>query len=198
MAAGMADRWSDVDLRLAVEEADVRAVTDEIPATLAAVRPVLGSFGRPVRGGRLVVFTFEGPLRADVEIATPAALRGLRHEAVAPLIDTNGRVARFADEPLAPRQLTPEELIEREAGRVPVELGRLQQAIEKRSILAAVQAQATLLDSAQRPAPAGARPARRGPRGTQARGGRADGRRRRAPLLDPLPAWSPAWPDPGG
>ena len=195
IAAGTADRWSDVDLRLAVEEADLRAVTDGIPATLAAIRPVLGWFGRPVRGGHLVVFTFEGPLRADVEIATPAALRGPRHEAVAPLIDPNGQVARFADDPFAPRQLTPAELIEREAARVPAELGRLQQAIENRSILAAVQAQATLLDSAQRlllllrdPHAAGLA----GPKHAAEVLTAADVE----PFLAPLGAWSADWPDP--
>lgn len=195
IAAGTADRWSDVDLRLAVEEADLRAVTDEVPATLAAIRPVLGWFGRPVRSGHLVVVTFEGPLRADLEITTPAALRGPRREDVAPLIDPDGLVARFAGTPLAPPLLTPTELIEREAARVPAELGRLQQAIEDRSILAAVQAQATLLDSAQRlllllrdPRAAGLA----GPKHAAEVLTAADVE----PLMTPLRAWSAAWPDP--
>ena len=91
--------------------------------------------------------------------------------------------------------LTPAQLIEREAARVPTELRRLQQAIEDRSILAAVQAQATLLDSAQRlllllrdPHAAGLA----GPKHAADALTSADVE----PLLTPLRAWSAAWPDP--
>ncbi|MCY3913635.1 MAG: nucleotidyltransferase domain-containing protein [Chloroflexi bacterium] len=195
IAAGTADRWSDVDLRLAVEQPDLPGVIAGIPATLAAIRPVLGWFGRPVRGGHLVVVTFEGPLRADLEIATPAYLRGPRHEAVAPLIDPDGQVARFAGTPVAPPRLTPAELIQREAARLPSELGRLQRAIEERSILSATQAQATLLESAQRlllllrdPRAAGLA----GPKHAADALTAADVE----PLLAPLRAWSADWPDP--
>lgn len=195
IAAGTADRWSDVDLRLAVAESDLSAVMAEMPATLRAIHPVLGWLVRPVRGGHLVVVTFEGPLRADLEIATPAALRGLRHEAVAPLIDPRGQVARFAGAPFAAPQLTPAELIEREATRVPAELGRLQRAIDDRSILSATQAQATLLESAQRlllllrdPCAAGLA----GPKHAADVLTSADVE----PLLAPLGEWSAAWPDP--
>ena len=96
---------------------------------------------------------------------------------------------------LAPSLLTPAELIEREAERVPAELGRLQRAIEDRSILAATQAQATLLESAQRlllllrdPRAAGLA----GPKHAADALTAADV----APLLAPLRAWSAAWPDP--
>jgi len=195
IAAGTADRWSDVDLRLAVEESDQAAVMDAMPDTLPAIHPVLGWLSRPVRGGHLVVVTFEGPLRADLEIALPAALRGPRHEAVTPLIDPHGQVAKFAGASLMPRLLTTAELIEREAARIPAELGRLQRAIEEGSILAATQAQATLLESAQRLLPL-LRPPRAaglaGPEHAAAVLAAADVE----PLLDPLRAWSPAWPDP--
>ncbi len=195
VAAGTADRWSDVDLRLAVAESDLPAVMAAMPDSLAAIHPALGWFSRPVRGGHLIVVTFEGPLRADLEVTTPETLRGPRHEAVAPLIDPDGRVTRFADEPLAPRQLTPAELIEREAARVPAELGRLQQAIEDRSILTAVQAQATLLDSAQR-----LLLLLRDPRAAGLAGPKHAADVLTAgdiePLLAPLGAWSAAWPDP--
>ena len=184
-----------MDLRIADEESDFPAVMAAMPETLARIHPVLGWSSRPVRGGRLDVFTFEGRLRADVEIATSAALRGPRHEAVAPLIDPDGQVAQFADEPLAPRHLTPAELIEREAARIPAELGRLQRAIEDRSILAATQAQATLLESAQRlllllrdPRAAGLA----GPKHAADALTAADVE----PHLDPLHAWSADWPDP--
>ncbi|MCY4114078.1 MAG: nucleotidyltransferase domain-containing protein [Chloroflexi bacterium] len=195
IAAGTADRWSDVDLRLAVAESDLPDVMAAIPATLPAIHPVLGWFSRPVRGGHLVVVTFEGPLRADVEITTPAALRGLRHEAAASLIDPDGHVARFAGTPYTPRLLTPAELIEREAARVPIELGRLRQAIQDRSVLVATQAQAALLESAQRllvllrdPRAAGLA----GPKHAADVLTSADVE----PLLAPLRAWSAAWPDP--
>ena len=195
IADGTADRWSDVDLRLAVAESDLPAVIAAISESLAAIHPVLGWFSRPVRGGHLVVVTFEGPLRADLEIATPAALRGPRREAVAPLIDPDGQVARFAGAPFEPRRFTRAELIQREAARVPVELGRLERAIEERSILAATQAQATLLESAQRlllllrdPRAAGLA----GPKHAADALTAADV----APLLAPLRAWSAAWPDP--
>ena len=86
-------------------------------------------------------------------------------------------------------------MIEREAAQVPSELGRLQRAIEDRSILAATQAQANLLQSAQRlllllrdPAAAG----RTGPKHAAEVLTAAD----IAPLLAPLRAWSAAWPDP--
>lgn len=196
IADGTADRWSDVDLRLVVEDSELAAVMDAMPATLAAIRPVLGWLSRPVRGGHLVVVTFEGPLRADFEITTPAALRGPRHEAVAPLIDPDGQVAEFAGASLTPRLLAPAELIEREATRVPAELGRLRQAIEGRSILAAARAQATLLESAQRlllllrdPRAAGLA----GPKHAADALAAADVE----PLLGPLRAWSADWPDPG-
>ena len=195
IAAGTADRWSDVDLRLAVAESDLPAVMAAMPESLAAIRPVLGWFARPVRGGHLVVVTFEGPLRADLEITTSETLRGPRHDAVAPLIDPDGQVARFAGASLAPPLLTPAQLIEREAARVPAELGRLQRAIEDRSILASVQAQATLLDSAQRlllllrdPHAAGLA----GPKHAADVLTAADVE----PLLAPLGDWSAAWPDP--
>jgi len=195
IAAGAADRWSDVDLRLAVEESDLAVVMGAMPETLAAIHPVLGWLSRPVRGGHLVVVTFEGPLRADLEVALPAALRGLRNEAVAPLIDPHGQVAEFAGASLTPRLLAPAELIEREAARIPAELGRLQRAIEDRSILAATQAQTTLLESAQRlllllrdPRAAGLA----GPKHAAEALTAADVE----PLLHPLRAWSPAWPDP--
>ncbi len=150
IAEGTADLWSDVDLRLAVEESDLPEVMAAMPATLAAIHSVLGWLSRPVRGEHLVVVTFEGPVRADLEVTTTEALSGPCSEAVAPLIDPGGLVARFGCAPFAPRQLTPAELIEREAAWVPSELGRLQRAIEQRSILAAAQAQANLLQSAQR------------------------------------------------
>ena len=195
IAAGTADRWSDVDLRLAVAESDLPTVIAAIPETLAAIHPVLGWYSRLVRGDHLVVVTFEGPLRADLEITTSAALRGPRREAVAPLIDPDGQIARFAGTPYTPPQRTPTELIEREAARIPAELGRLQRAIEDRSILAATQAQATLLESAQRlllllrdPRAAGLA----GPKHA-ADALTADDV---APLLVPLRAWSAAWPDP--
>lgn len=195
IAAGTADRWSDVDLRLAVEDSDLPATMAAMPSTLAAIHPVLGRLVRPVCGGHLVVVTLEGPLRADLEIATPAALCGPRHEAVAPLIDPDGQVARFAGTPFAPPQLTPAELIEREAARVPAELGQLRRAIKDRSILAATQAQATLLESAQRlllllrdPSAAGLA----GPKHA-ADALTADDIE---PLLAPLRGWSASWPDP--
>ncbi len=195
IAAGTGDRWSDVDLRLAVAEADLPAVIDALPETLPAIHPVLGWLSRPVRDGHLVVVTFEGPLRADLEITTPAALRGPRHEAVAPLFDPDGQVAQFAATPFAPPRITPAELIQREAARVPAELGRLRQAIEERSILSATQAQATLLESALRlllllrdPRAAGLA----GPKHAADALTAADV----VPLLAPLGDWSAAWPDP--
>ena len=195
IADGTADRWSDVDLRLAVEESDLAEVMAAMPATLPAIHPVLGWFSRPVGREHLVIVTFEGPVRADLEVTTPAALRGPRAEAVAPLIDPRGLVARFGCAPFAPRQLTPAELIEREAAWVPSELGRLQRAIEQRSILAAAQAQANLLQSAQRLILL-----LRDPRAAGLAGPKHAAEVLTAkdiePLLAPLHAWSAAWPDP--
>ena len=195
IAEGTADRWSDVDLRLATRETDHAEVMAAMPATLAAIHSVLGWLSRPVGREHLVVVTFDGPVRADLEVTTPEALRGPRSEAVAPLIDPRGLVKRFGRAPFAPRQLTPAELIEREAAWVPSELGRLQRAIEERSILAAAQAQANLLQSAQRlilllrdPRAAGLA----GPKHAADVLTAAD----IAPLLDPLRAWSTNWPDP--
>ena len=182
IAEGTADRWSDVDLRLAVEESDLAEVMAAMPATLPAIHSVLGWLSRPVR--------------ADLEVTTPEALRGPRSEAVAPLIDPGGLVERFGRTPFAPRQLTPAELIEREAAWVPSELGRLQRAIEERSILAATQAQANLLQSAQRllllllrdPRAAGLAGPKHAAEVLTAKDV--------ATLLAPLHAWSPSWPDP--
>ena len=195
IAEGTADRWSDVDLRLATRDSDHAEVMAAMPATLAAIHPVLGWFSRPVGREHLVIVTFEGPVRADLEVTTPEALRGPRAEAVAPLIDPRGLVARFGCAPFAPRQLTPAELIEREAAWVPSELGRLQRAIEQRSILAAAQAQANLLQSAQRlilllrdPRAAGLAGPKHAAEVLTAKDVE--------PLLAPLHAWSPSWPDP--
>ena len=196
IAEGTADRWSDVDLRLAVEESDLPEVMAATPATLAAIHPVLGWLSRSIGGEHLVVVTFEGPVRTDLEVTTPEALRGPRSEAVAPLIDPGGLVERFGRTPFAPRQLTPAELIEREAAWVPSELGRLQRAIEERSILTATQAQANLLQTAQR-----LLLLLRDPRAAGLAGPKHAAEVLTAkdvePLLAPLHAWSPSWPDPG-
>ena len=195
IAEGTADRWSDVDLRLATTKSDHAEVMAAMPATLAAIHPVLGWLSRPVRGEHLVVVTFEGPVRADLEVTTPEALRGPRSEAVAPLIDPGGLVERFGRTPFVPRQLTPAELIEREAAWVPSELGRLQRAIEERSILTATQAQANLLQTAQR-----LLLLLRDPRAAGLAGPKHAAEVLTAkdiePLLAPLHAWSPSWPDP--
>ena len=196
IAEGTADRWSDVDLRLATTKSDHAEVMAAMPATLAAIHPVLGWLSRPIRGEHLVVVTFEGPVRADLEVTTPEALRGPRSEAVAPLIDPGGLVERFGRTPFVPRQLTPAELIEREAAQVPSELGRLQRAIEERSILTATQAQANLLQTAQR-----LLLLLRDPRAAGLAGPKHAAEVLTAkdiePLLAPLHAWSPSWPDPG-
>ena len=49
IAEGTADRWSDVDLRVATTKFDHAEVMAAMPATLAAIRPVLGWFSRPYR-----------------------------------------------------------------------------------------------------------------------------------------------------
>ena len=195
IADGTADRWSDVDLRLATRDSDHAEVMAAMPATLAAIHSVLGWLSRPIRGEHLVIVTFDGPVRVDLEVTTPEALRGPRSEAVAPLIDPRGLVERFGRTPFAPRQLTPADVIEREATQVPSELGRLQRAIEERSILAATQAQANLLQSAQR-----LLLLLRDPRAAGLAGPKHAAEVLTAkdiePLLAPLHAWSASWPDP--
>ena len=150
LADGTADRWSDVDLRLAVSDDDRPAFMAGIEETLQAICPVLGWRRRSMRGDDLVVVTFEGPLRADFVVTSPDSLDRQRYEPVAPLFDPHGLGARLQQMPYKPSRRTPRELLEREAAQVPAEAGRLQRAIERTSIVAAMQAQANLLESAQR------------------------------------------------
>ena len=195
LADGTADRWSDVDLRIAVSEDDRPAFMAGIEGTLQAIRPVLGWRARSMRGDDLVVVTFEGPLRVDFIVTAPASLNRHRYEPVAPILDPHGLVARLEKVPYEPGRRTPWELLEREAAQVPADAGRLQRAIDQSSIVAAMQAQANLLESAQRlllllrdPRAAGLL----GPKHA------ADALTAQdiSPLLTPLAAWSDAWPDP--
>lgn len=196
LADGTADRWSDVDLRLAVADDDRPAFMAGIEDTLQAICPILGWRMRSMRGDDLVVVTFEGPLRADFVVTSPNSLDRQRYEPVAPLFDPLGLGARLQQTPYRPSRRTPRELLEREAAQVPAEAGRLQRAIERSSIVAAMQAQANLLESAQRlllllrdPNAAGLL----GPKHA------ADALTAAniEPLLAPLAAWSNNWPDPG-
>ena len=195
LADGTADHWSDVDLRLAVADDDRPAFMGDIEDTLQAIHPVLGWRMRSMRGDDLVVVTFEGPLRADFVVTAPVDLERHRYEPVAPLFDPQGLGARLQQIPYRPRRRTPRELLEREAAQVPAEAGRLQRAIERSSIVAAMQAQANLLESAQRlllllrdPQAAGLL----GPKHAADALTAAD----IEPLLAPLTAWSDNWPDP--
>ena len=194
LADGTADRWSDVDLRLAVADDDRAAFMADIEDTLQAICPVLGWRMRSTRSAELVVVTFQGPLRADFVVTSPASVDRPRHEAVAPLFDPHGLAARMQRTPYGPERRTPRELLEREAAQVPAEAGRLQRAIEQSAIVAAMQAQANLLESAQRlllllrdPQAAGLL----GPKHAADALTAAD----IEPLLRPLAAWSHDWPD---
>jgi len=195
LADGTADRWSDVDLRLAVADDDRQAFMADIEDTLQAIRGVLGWRTRSTRSAELVVVTFAGPLRADFVVTSPGSVERPRHEAVAPLFDPYGLAARIQRAPLEPQRRTPLELLEREAALIPAEAGRLQRAIEQSSIVSALQAQANLLESAQRlllllrdPRAAGLL----GPKHAADALTAAD----IEPLLTPLAAWSDEWPDP--
>lgn len=195
LADGTADRWSDVDLRLAVADEDRPAFMAGIEETLQAICPVLGWRRRSTRSAELVVVTFEGPLRADFVVTSPESLDRQRYEPVAPLFDPHGLGARLQQIPYQPSRRTPRELLEREAAQVPAEAGRLQRAIERSSIVAAVQAQANLLESAQRlllllrdPQAAGLL----GPKHAADALTAAD----IEPLLSTSAAWSSDWPDP--
>ena len=196
LANGTADRWSDVDLRLAVADDDRPAFMAGIEETLHAICPVLGWRTRSMHGDDLVVVTFEGPLRADFVVMSPASLDRQRYEPVAPLFDPQGLAGRLQRIPYAPTRRSPRDLLEREATQVPAEAGRLQRAIEQSSIVAAMQAQANLLESAQRlllllrdPLAAGLL----GPKHAADALTTAD----IEPLLAPLAAWSDTWPEPG-
>ena len=195
LADGTADRWSDVDLRLAAADDDRRAFMADIEDTLQAICPVLGWRMRSMRGDDLVVVTFDGPLRADFVVTSPSSLHRQRYEPVAPLFDPQGLGARLQQIPYEPSRRTPRESLEGEAAQVPAEAGRLQRAIERSSIVAATQAQANLLESAQRllllvrdPHAAGLL----GPKHAADALTAAD----IEPLLTPLAAWSNDWPDP--
>ena len=195
LADGTADRWSDVDLRLAVADDVRRDFMAGIEDTLHAICPVLGWRMRSMHGDDLVVVTFEGPLRADFVVTSPDSLDRQRYEPVAPLFDPQGLGARLQRIPYAPTRRSPRELLQREVTQVPAEAGRLQRAIEQSSIVAAVQAQANLLESAQRlllllndPQAAGLL----GPKHAADALTAAD----IEPLLKPLAAWSDEWPDP--
>ena len=195
LADGTADRWSDVDLRLAVADDERPAFMAGIEETLQAICPVLGWRTRSTRSAELVVVTFEGPLRADFVVTSPESLDRQRYEPVAPLFDPHGLGARLQQIPYEPSRRTPRELLEREAAQVPAEAGRLQRAIEQSSIVRAMQAQANLLESAQRlllllcdPQAAGLL----GPKHAADALTAAE----IEPLLAPLAAWSDEWPDP--
>ena len=196
LADGTADRWSDVDLRLAVSDDDRRAFMADIEDTLHAICPVLGWRMRSMRGDDLVVVTFEGPLRADFVVTSPARIDQQRYEPVAPLFDPQGLGARLQQIPYEPSRRTPRELLEREAAQVPAEAGRLQRAIEQSSIVAAMQAQANLLESAQRLLLLLRDPQAAGLMGPKHAADALTTDDIEA-LLAPLASWSESWPDPG-
>ena len=195
LADGTADRWSDVDLRLVVADDDRPTFMAGLADTLHAIHPVLGWRARSALGDDLVVVTFEGPLRVDFLVTTPAGCARHRYEPIAPLFDPQGLAARLQQTPYSPRRRTPRELLEREVAQVPAEAGRLHRAIQQSAIVAAMQAQANLLESAQRlllllrdPHAAGLL----GPKHAADALTAAD----IEPLLAPLAAWSEQWPDP--
>ncbi len=196
LADGTADRWSDVDLRLAVADDARTGFMAGIEDTLQAICPVLGWRMRSMRGDDLVVVTFEGPLRVDFIVTAPASLDRHRYEPVTPILDPHGLVARMQQTPHEPQRRTPGELLQREAAQVSAEAGRLQRAIEQSFIVAAMQAQANLLESAQR-----LLLLLRDPHAASLLGPKhaADALTAQdiSPLLAPLAAWSDAWPDPG-
>ena len=195
LAGGTADRWSDVDLRLAVADDARTGFMAGIEDTLQAICPMLGWRMRSMRGDDLVVVTFEGPLRVDFIVTAPASLDRHRYEPVTPILDPHGLVARLEQVPYKPGRRTPRELLEREAAQVSAEAGRLQRAIEQSFIVAAMQAQANLLESAQR-----LLLLLRDPHAAILLGPKhaADALTAQdiSPLLAPLAAWSDAWPDP--
>ena len=195
LADGTADRWSDVDLRLAVADDARTGFMAGIEDTLQAICPVLGWRMRSMRGDDLVVVTFEGPLRVDFIVTAPASLDRHRYEPVTPILDPHGLVARMQQTPHEPQRRTPGELLQREAAQVSAEAGRLQRAIEQSFIVAAMQAQANLLESAQR-----LLLLLRDPHAASLLGPKhaADALTAQdiSPLLAPLAAWSDAWPDP--
>ncbi len=195
IAEGTADRWSDVDLRVAVEASHHPALLAAMPDALAAIRPLLGWRVRSLRGEHLVIAVFEGPLRGDLIVTTPAALRRPRTEAAAPLVDPHGDAARYCGAPFRPRRRAPMELIDHEAALVPPQLGRLRRAIQTRAMVSALHAQANLLESAHRMALLLHDPQAAGRMGPKQAAGvltAAD----TAALLAPLTAWSAGWPDP--
>ena len=76
-AAGTADAWSDVDLYIAVRDADYDAVVAERHNLINQIRPVLGYGENPIPSGFLVYANLQGMLRLDL-IFTKESEAGLR------------------------------------------------------------------------------------------------------------------------
>ncbi len=190
--AGTADRWSDIDLRVAVpHDAYDDFVADQ--GVLESLGAVLGVIRLKFGEDEFRAAVLDGPVRLDLLVTTPERALSARSEVIVPLVDPNGIAARVAEVPAFPPR-TPRAAFEFQTVRARNALSGLEQAIRRGAIVAALSAQSEALDSgmglalfltdeqaAISPSPKAASGVL-GPDSVRA-------------LLAPLNAWSDRWPD---
>ncbi len=76
-AGGQPDRWSDVDLHVAVTDDDVAVVAADGESIVGRLAPVLSSLTFPLGPVRLVACTVEGPVRVDFYVEPLSAVAGI-------------------------------------------------------------------------------------------------------------------------
>ena len=90
---GTADRWSDIDLRVAVpDDAYDEFVADQ--GVLESLGAVLGVIRLTFGEDEFRAAVLEGPVRLDLLITTPERALCARSEVIVPLVDPNGIAAR--------------------------------------------------------------------------------------------------------
>jgi predicted nucleotidyltransferase len=104
-AAGTADAWSDIDLHIAVRDAEFEAVVENRMELLYRIRPVLGhGEGAFIGGGRLIFALLAGGVRFDLYIERLGAVaEPERSSAPRVLFDREEVVSRLrpAEDPCA-------------------------------------------------------------------------------------------------
>ncbi len=192
IAAGATDRWSDVDLRVAVRAGDLERFLDSANGVLGQFGDLLGFRPRPTGTTTILVCTFAGPVRADVVVMTPRVILGAPGEPTVPLVINDPSLEAVADRPpQAPD--SPQAVLQRLGPAIGPALGALDAALTSRHPTAAAIAQSALLNVAQQTQLLLTDPVAGTSRSPKA--ATALRAKEMQALLAPVRAWSAHWPN---